>query len=218
GAGAPNDEAAAADEPSERSGEDMPAADIATVTPELAFTAQPGVDMSAADLAPAAPELALTAQPDDEADLITDDLTLALTQGDLDLTTVPLFDGPEFALPPVDATIAATDEPQLWTGDQASTTADTFPPLDAASEVVASDESQLWAGEHTPVASDTLPQPDAPSGELSPALGEIGGFDFASFGDILPVLEQEQPMLADAQAAALPTALDASERPDAHAA
>ena len=150
------DEAAAAEEPAERPGEDVP--DV--------------------DLAPVAPELALIAQPGDEDDLPPDDLTLALAQGDLDLTSAPSFDGPEFALPPVDATIAATDEPQLWTGDQA------------------------------PVAADALRQPDAQDSEPGTALDQTGAFDFASFGDTLPVLEQDQPALALTQAAALPTPVD----------
>jgi len=155
-ANASYDEAAAAEEPAERPGEDVP-----------------GVDLT-----PVAPELALTTQPGDEDDLPPDDLTLALAQGDLDLTSAPSFDGPEFALPPVDATIAATDEPQLWAGDQVT------------------------------AAADALPQPDAQDSELFPALDQTGTFDFASFGDTLPVLEQDQPVLALTQAAALPTPVD----------
>ena len=185
-ANASYDEAAAAEEPAERPGEDVP-----------------GVDLT-----PVAPELALTTQPGDEDDLPPDDLTLALAQGDLDLTSAPSFDGPEFALPPVDATIAATDGSQLWTGDQAPAAAGTFPPMDAVAEVAATDGFQFWTGDQAPVAADALRQPDAQDSEPGTALDQTGAFDFASFGDMLPVLEQDQPALALTQAAALPTPVD----------
>jgi hypothetical protein len=184
-ANASYDEAAAAEEPAEHPGEDVPGANLAPVAPELALTAQP-----------------------DEDDLPPDDLTLALAQGDLDLTSAPSFDGPEFALPPVDATIAATDGSQLWTGDQAPAAAGTFPPMDAAAEVAATDGFQLWTGDQAPVAADALRQPDAQDSEPGTALDQTGAFDFASFGDTLPVLEQDPPVLALTQAAALPTPVD----------
>ena len=127
-------------------------------------------DVPGADLALVAPDLALTAQPGNEDDVITDDLTLALTQGDLDLTTAPSFDGPEFALPPMDVTTSA----------------------------VMRDEPQRWAGALAPVAADDLPHSDALDGELFPVLDDAGAFDFGAFGDMLPVLEQDAPVAQDA--------------------